>query len=140
MFGIDDAIAAGSNLISTVVNKIWPDATESERGKLTLALTELKAHYDTVLAQLKINEVEAANPALFVSGWRPFLGWGLGVSLVASANQWLFAWVAAIFGLPPVPVPNTDLAWSVVSGLLGIGAMRSYDKKQGTDTKAVRQG
>ena len=27
MFGIDDAIAAGSNLITTIVNKFAPDAT-----------------------------------------------------------------------------------------------------------------
>lgn len=137
MFGIDDAIAQGAKLIDDVVTRIWPDATEIEKAKLTQTAQEIQNQYSVVLGQLDINKEEAQNPHLFVSGWRPYIGWGLGTSLIISANYWLFSWIALCFGLPPVPVPDTGLASAIVTTLLGVAGLRTYDKKQGTDTKRI---
>ena len=32
-------------------------------------------------AQLEVNKVEATHNNVFVSGWRPFIGWACGISL-----------------------------------------------------------
>lgn len=137
MFGIDDAIAASAKLIDDAVGRIWPDATEVEKVKFAQFQAEITSQTSLVLGQLDINKTEASNPSLFVSGWRPFIGWGLGVSVVLGSSSWLLSWVAVAFDLPPVPVPNIDLAWAAISALLGIGGMRSFEKVQGVDTKSV---
>ena len=68
-----------SDLASTVISKIWPDKSEAEKQQLAAAVA-------LVQGQLDINKVEAANPSVFVSGWRPFVGWVCGS---ACAWNWI---------------------------------------------------
>jgi Tfp pilus assembly protein PilX len=42
----------------------------------------------------------------------------------------MFAWVAAVKGWPAPPTLNIDLLWVVITGMLGIGGLRTYEKKQ----------
>ena len=65
-FGIDDAIAAGLK----VLNKFVPDPEAREKAEVELR-NSLQA-WDK--GQTDVNAVEAANPSVFVSGWRPFIG------------------------------------------------------------------
>jgi hypothetical protein len=138
MFGIDDAINAGETLITTIANKFAPDATTVEHDKMTQALTEMSNQYAEVLGQLKINEAEAANPNWFVAGARPAAMWvgvlslfysGIGISLMS--------WLAAAFGLPPLPVIDTTTANNILIGLLGLGGMRTAEKLKGVETKGI---
>jgi Holin of 3TMs, for gene-transfer release len=140
MLGIDDAIAAGSNLITTIANKIAPDANIEEQGKITAALTEMQNQYALILAQLKINEVEAANPHWFVAAARPAAMWvgvlslfysGLGISLLS--------WIASCFGLPPLQPIDSGVSTDILMGLLGLGGMRTYEKTKGVDTKGMKK-
>ena len=61
------------------------------------------------------NKVEAAHSNVFVSGWRPFIGWVCGAAL---CFQYLvrpfWVWAAAIW-LPDTPVPPTldGMLWSL---------------------------
>ena len=86
-----------------------------------------------IIAQLEINAKEAAHPSVFTSGWRPFFGWICGVGFAyAVIVQHIMAWVALIKGWPAPPDINIELLWVVITGLLGIGGMRSFDKVRGT--------
>ncbi len=93
--------------------------------------------------QMKVNEAEAAHPSIFVAGWRPWIGWVAGMAL---AWQYIahpmLVWLLAIFAPDLTPPPALDLSglYPLILGMLGIGAMRSYDKKSGVDTRAVRRG
>ena len=62
-----------AELINTAINKIWPDKTEAEKQQLAAAVMVVQGQIDT-------NKVEAANPSIFVSGWRPFVGWVCGAA------------------------------------------------------------
>ena len=85
-----------------------------------------------VIAQLEINAREAAHPSVWVAGWRPFFGWAGGAGFVyATILQPLLAWVAAIQGWPVPPSLNLDLLWVVVTGMLGIGGLRTFEKAKG---------
>lgn len=85
-----------------------------------------------VVAQLEINAKEAAHPSVWVSGWRPFYGWTGGTGFgYAVLLQPLLAWFSAIKGWPAPPVLDVELLMVVAGGLLGIGGMRSYEKKNG---------
>lgn len=133
MFGIDDAIAAGSKLVDDVVTRVWPNATEIEKAKLAQVAAEAQNQFNLILGQLEINKTEAASPSLFVSGWRPAVGW-----CGALGYGYEFLWrplangLAIAIGLPP-PFPSIEVEAlsSLLFGLLGIGALRTVEKVKG---------
>jgi len=89
--------------------------------------------------QLSVNEMEAQHPNLFVSGWRPMIGWVGGVALAYQFIVYpLILWGWAAWGpegvSPPPPIDAAAL-YPLLLGMLGIGGMRSFDKMKGTDTK-----
>jgi hypothetical protein len=119
-----------SDLASTVISKIWPDKSEAEKQQLAAAVA-------LVQGQLDINKVEAANPSVFVSGWRPFVGWVCG-----SACAW--NWI----GLPivklglmvwghPIDLSPANLSemMPLLLGLLGMGTLRTVEKINGVAAK-----
>ncbi len=92
--------------------------------------------------QSRINEIEAASSNLFVSGWRPALGWTLTISLMSyylprfliGITLWVIQVVkTGIWSLPP------DLGIGDVIGLvvpmLGIGGLRTFEKVKGVQGK-----
>lgn len=137
MFGIDDAIAAGSKLIDDVVCRIWPDATEVEKAKIDQLKTEMNNEFSLMLGQLEINKAEAAGN-WFTSGWRPAVGWVCASALAYSAIVEPIARFIAlvVFGYVGVfPVIDTTITMQVLFGMLGFGIMRSGDKYLGTAKK-----
>lgn len=84
-------------------------------------------------AQSAINQAEAQNPSIFVSGWRPLIGWVGGTALALHfLVRPLVAWAGAVFGVS-IPFPEFDLSqlWPLVTGMLGIAGMRSFEKVKG---------
>jgi hypothetical protein len=138
MFGIDDAIIAGSKLVDDVVTRIWPDATEIEKAKLAQAAQEINNQYALVIGQLDINKVEAASPNWFVAGGRPAAIWVGVLSLLYSGIGVSFlSWIALCFGLPVLPPFTDSTANAILMGLLGLGGMRTAEKLKGVETKNV---
>ena len=89
------------------------------------------------LAQAKVNEVEAASGSLFVAGWRPAIGW---VGAIALFYQFILYPILLWFPItdnPPKPMDYTML-YTLITGMLGIAGLRSYDKAKGTDTKSMK--
>lgn len=116
-------LGAVSDLASTVINKIWPDKSEAEKQQLAAAVM-------VVQGQLDINKVEAANPSVFVSGWRPFIGWVCG-----SACAW--NWIGLPITKAALMMMGYSIALSpadisemmpVLLGMLGLGTLRTVEK------------
>lgn len=125
MFGIDDAIAAGLK----VIDKFVPDpaAKAQAESELRSGLLEWDA------AQNKVNEAQANNPNLFVSGARPAIMWILAFALAYSyVIVPIGMWTAQIKGIsiPKPPVLDNNL-WELMFGLLGMGGLRTYEKLKG---------
>ena len=85
-----------------------------------------------VIAQLEINAKEAAHPSVWVAGWRPLFGWvgGVGFLYVVLLKP-LLSWLASIQGWPTPPDVDSDVLMIVVTGLLGIGGLRTFEKTKG---------
>jgi len=92
---------------------------------------------------MQINAAEAQHQSVFVAGWRPFIGWVGGVALAYQFVLYpLLPWALTIangnevFPKPvtPPPVLEADVLWVLISGMLGIAGMRSFDKLKGTNT------
>ncbi len=144
-------IGAVSSLAKGLISRIWPDPVQQavELRKLAVIeqtgdLAELEAYTQGLTGQLDINKIEAAHPSIFVSGWRPFIGWVGGAALAYQFILYpMLIWVWAILkvkgvvpaDLEPPPMLETGALFSIVTAMLGIGAMRSHDKRHGVDTK-----
>ena len=116
----------------TLLDRFVPDPEAKRQAEMELIRMAADGELKQTIAQLEINAREAAHPSVFVAGWRPAFGWcgALGF-LYATIGQPLLAWGAAIKGWPAPPALNLDLLWVVVTGLLGIGGLRSVEKIKG---------
>lgn len=133
------AITAVSNVIDSAIKRIWPDATEVEKAKIQQVTDAMKAEMATQMAQLDINKVEASSPHWFVAAGRPAVIWvGVLNLLYSGIGVSFLTWVAACFGLPPLPIVDSTTTNNILMALLGIAGMRSFDKSKGTDTKSMK--
>ena len=94
---------------------------------------ELEVELAQITGQLKVNEVEAGNASVFVSGWRPFIGWtcGFGLSYQLLARP-VFGWIMqnlSKWDMPPALEMETLL--TLLFGMLGLGAYRTVEKIKG---------
>ena len=124
LFG-GDTIKAVGNVIDDM------HFSGEEKEKLKLQMKEIDAKLQE--KQLDINKAEASHRSVFVSGWRPFLGWVSGLSIgyvylfqpildmILQMFQVQVDWVALDLGqLMPL-----------VLGMLGLGGLRSFEKAKG---------
>lgn len=139
--GVVGTIAAALPLASKVLSAIdplldrfFPDP--DKKAELRNALLDILARYDQ--AQLAVNAAEAQHASVFVAGWRPFIGWVCGAGIAYS-----FLAAPLIEGIVTIWMPAyhmpavNDHLWELVLGMLGMGALRSFDKIQGTDAKGI---
>lgn len=127
---------------SKIIDKLFPDANTAASAKIELfklqqtgELAQLAAETDLAKGQIGVNAVEAGNASTFVSGWRPFVGWVGGLGLAYAAILEPVARFVAAVGFHytgAFPVLDTTITMQLLFGLLGLGTMRSYDKKNGT--------
>jgi hypothetical protein len=117
----------------TLLDRFGPE-DKGERMKAEAEFLRMAADGELkqVIAQLEINAREAVHPSVWVAGWRPFFGWAGGAGFVyATIAQPLLAWASSIQGWPVPPALNLDLLWVVVTGMLGIGGLRTFEKSKG---------
>ena len=102
-----------------------------EKQKLKLQMKEIDAKLKE--KQLDINKVEAGHRSIFVSGWRPFLGWISGLSIgYVYLFQPLLDMILQMFGVE-VDWVVLDLGqlMPLILGMLGLGGLRSFEKAKG---------
>ena len=112
--------------VSGLLDKFIEDKDQKAALAHEIATMSEKHAHEALKGQLEVNKVEAAHHSVFVSGWRPCIGWVCALGLfynVILANI-LGIWV-------DVPEVDTTLLVPVMMGMLGIGAMRSYEKVKG---------
>lgn len=116
----------------TLLDRFVPDPEAKRQAEAEFLKMAMDGELKQTIAQLEINAREAAHPSVFVAGWRPFFGWAGGAGFVyATILQPLLAWGAQIKGWPAPPSLNLDLLWVVVTGMLGIGGLRTFEKTKG---------
>jgi hypothetical protein len=132
LFGIGSIIESVGKVAGDLVT------TEKEKMELELRAKELDQAID--LSQIEVNKVEAQHSSVFVAGWRPAIGW---VGVAAMAYQFLLyplllwgwtyfqgmGWIPTELNAPPVL--EADQLWVILSGILGIAGMRSFEKTKG---------
>ena len=112
--------------VASLLDKFIED--KDERAKLAhkIATMSQEMAHENSLAQIKVNEVQAAHKSLFVAGGRPAIMWicALGLFYAVLLHPVLDIWL-------DMPTVNTDVLMPVLLGLLGLGGMRTVEKLKG---------
>ncbi len=121
-----DPLTAGIGLVDKFIGKFVKD--KDLAAKLTAAARsqEFAGELSLLVGQMEINKIEAAHPNWFISGWRPAVGWICGAGLLYNTilSPFLDIWLE-------VPEVDVSLLMPVLMGMLGLGAMRSFEKSKG---------
>ena len=132
-----------SSIIDSV-GKVAGDLITTDKEKMQLEIENRKLDQAIDMAQIQVNKEEAKSSNLFVSGWRPAVGW---IGAAALAYQfllypilgWAWKWLQAMCYVPsemsPPPLLDAEQLWVMLSGILGIAGMRTFEKQKGVASK-----
>lgn len=130
------------NGVTTVIDRVVPDPKQKAQLQLEIAKLADQAQareHDEMMGQIGTNTEEAKNSNMFVAGWRPAVGWicaaGAGYNFLLLPLATFVVRVAGYAG----QLPSTDIANLMVllTGMLGFGGLRSYEKKQGIQDSVI---
>jgi hypothetical protein len=134
-----------SDLIGPIINKVLdyipdPKAKAEAAAKAEQALLDNQEHIMAMLSasdqkQTETNTEEAKSTSLFIAGWRPFIGWTCGAAFGWAYVVQPIAAFAFSAAHHPVTLPVIEFSAmsQVLMGMLGLGALRTYEKKTGTE-------
>jgi hypothetical protein len=138
---VDLGSALGGPLIQVakdVLNRVLPREKMSEKeaadAELQMEMALRNFDYAPILGQLQINLEEAQSQKLFVSGWRPYIGWVCGTALLyhflaQPCLAFLIAWYK--WQTPPLPAFDMGSLMTILLGMLGLAGARTYEKVKG---------
>jgi hypothetical protein len=123
--------------LAQIFDKVIPDPQAQADAKLKVMemaqrgeLAVLDADLKLALGQLEVNKVEAGTD-MFRGGWRPAVGWTCVFGLVYQfLMQPLLPWIVTVAGghVPPLPAIDNETLMLLLTGMLGLGGMRSWEK------------
>ena len=127
--GVKGLMEGAGSLAKDIRSALTGEISPEKKAELLQRADDLEAQ--GMQAQAEINKIEAANPNLFVSGWRPALGWvcvlGIGYQMVFRPllECALIHW--------QVDLPELDISSliSLVVAMLGIAGYRTYEHAKG---------
>lgn len=125
-----DPVSALFEIGGKVLDRVLPDPAQQAAAKLELMKLQQNGELAQITGQMEINKVEAASSSIFVSGWRPSIGWvcgaGFAVQFVIGP---LAEWGSALYGHPvKFPQMDTGTMMPLLLGMLGLGGLRTAEK------------
>lgn len=120
--------------VTPLLDKFIEDKDQKNALAHEIATLAEKQAHQAQLAQIEVNKQEAQHRSIFVSGWRPFVGW-----VTAAALAWHFLvapivlFTATIIGIeiPELPTFDMETLTTILLGMLGLGGLRSFEKYKG---------
>lgn len=125
-----DPVSALLDIGGKVIDRLWPDPTQAAAAKLELFKLQQSGELQVMAGQMEINKTEAASASLFVSGWRPGVGW---ICVAACGWNWIGLPIAKL-GLEmsghSIALSPADISemLPVLMGMLGLGGLRTIEK------------
>ena len=133
--GINATLGGIGTLAKDIRSAITGEMSPEKKAEIQQSLIEIEARASQ--SQNEVNAIEARHASVFVAGWRPFIGWVCGFSVAYNfIVHPLLTWMAEIWfpGMEP-PALNIEGLMSIVMGMLGLGAMRTYEKYKNVNGK-----
>ena len=119
--------------VAGLLDKFIEDKDQKAKLAHEIGTMAEKHAQELAKAQLEVNKVEAAHKSLFVSGWRPAVGWCCVLGMTGNFMVIPFTnFVLALLAIDvTIPLIDLETMMPVLMGMLGLGAMRSYEKTKG---------
>ena len=120
--------------VTGLLDKFIEDKDQKNALAHEIATMSEKHAQELAMAQIEVNKAEAASGSIFKGGWRPFIGWVCGFAFAYHfilQPVLLFGTAAAGVSLPPLPEFDMSQMMPVLLGMLGLGGLRTYEKKTG---------
>jgi len=116
--------------VSGLLDKFIEDKDKKNAIAFELSTMAEKHAQELAKAQLEVNKTEAAHRSLFVSGWRPAVGWTCCIGLASQYILIPMANFTLALADSTIEIPVLDMAtmMPVLMGMLGLGAMRTVEK------------
>ena len=111
---------------TALIGKFIPDKDKAAALAHDLATMADNHHHEAMQAQMAVNAKEAEHSSIFVSGWRPFIGWVCGVSM--GFNFMVLPLLGVWVELAPLDLTTM---MPVLMGMLGLGGLRTFEKAKG---------
>ena len=114
--------------VMDVIARYVPDP--EQQAEATQAVLSVMQQSDA--AQVEVNKIEAQHASLFVAGWRPALGWlGAGGVAYVWVGWPMLTWASENFGWIAPPQLDLGELMTLLFGLLGLAAYRTWEKTAG---------
>ena len=128
-------------ILGPLIDRI-PDPNERARAKEAAEASMIAAMTALVQGQLEINKAEAQHASIFVAGWRPAIGSICGLALLWNfVLQPLMLWgvwlVPEYVDIATAPKLDTAELMTVLLGMLGLGGLRTYERRVGVERNAL---
>ena len=120
--------------VTGILDKFIEDKDQKAALAHEIATMSERHAQELAKGQLEINKAEAASGSVFKGGWRPFIGWVCGAAFAYHfVLQPFIAFGVTVAGIDIPELPTFDMGslMTVMMGMLGLGGLRSYEKKQG---------
>ena len=142
-----DPMTAVFDIAGKVLERVWPNPEQKAEALQKMAelkqsgeLSFLNADLALMTGQIETNKLEAQHGGMFKGGWRPFIGWVCGLAFaykfIVQPFMVFGVQVTTHFaGAEPFPLDLLPvLEWTelsvVLMGMLGLGTMRTYEKRK----------
>ena len=133
MLNLLGGILGGKGGALKTIAKVVDEIHTSEEEKLDKKILMQRIQQKLAEKQLDVNAKEASHRSIFVAGWRPFIGWIGGLALMFEfILSPCIEWYAKFAGLNlTAPEIQTGPLLAIVTSMLGVAGMRSFEKAKG---------
>lgn len=119
--------------VTGLLDKFIEDKDQKARLAHDLATMADQHAQEIAKGQLAINLSESKHQSLFISGWRPALGW---VAVMGMAGNYITIpftnFVLALLKIDiAIPLISLETMMPIVMGMLGLGGLRTFEKHKG---------
>ena len=117
-----------------IADKFIPDKDAREKLRAELELAAQQGRFDNDLAQIRLNTEEAKSSSVFKGGWRPAVGWVCAIAFGYNYVLYPFLKFIAVILMddpPEFPTINLGEMMPVLLGMLGLGYLRTDERKAG---------
>lgn len=130
--------------ITELVGKFITDKDQAARLTHELVITLENNSHEIQMGQIDVNKTQAQHASIFVAGARPAIMWVCGFSLawnyvlypIVLWAVWMFPEYQAI--IETAPRLDDAQMITVLLGLLGLGGMRTFEKKNGVARNSMK--
>jgi hypothetical protein len=133
MLQLLSGLLGGKDGALKTISKVVDDLHTSEEEKLDKKILMQRIQQKLAEKQLDVNAKEASHRSVFVSGWRPFIGWCGGFALafefiLSPAIEWYSKFAGLNLTAPEI---QTGPLLAIVTSMLGVAGLRSFEKAKG---------